>query len=238
MRTNAQLFVRRQSGGRAFTLLELLVTIGIIGILAGLLLPVLSRAKNKGAQVVDINNLKQQVINLHLFATDNEDRLPWPNWASGDRPDRPGWLYMPDPSASGPARFKVETGSFRYTLHNKKLYLCPMDKPDSSRQQQVSSYVMNGAVIGYDRANYPPVRMSQMLPDDVAFWETDERRPDYFNDGASFPEEGVSARHLQGAIHASFGGTVRYIKLADWYRDVAKTNRNRLWCYPDSPNGR
>src|ERR1035437_6707770 len=77
----------------AFTLIELLVVIAIIGILAALLLPGLSRGKDKGVRVVDINNLKQQVTAMHLYCTDNSDVLPWPNWLTGDKPTRPGWLY-------------------------------------------------------------------------------------------------------------------------------------------------
>ena len=77
-----------------------------------------------------------------------------------------------------------------------------------------------------------------MRPTDCAFWETDENRPDYFNDGANYPDEGVSGRHREGGIQATFGGSVNYIKTNVWYMDVADTNRNRLWCYPGSLDGR
>ncbi len=228
-------------GKSGFTLLELLVVIAIISILAAMLMPAISRAKNRASQVVDINNLKQQIITLHLYTTDNDDKLPWPNWEAGDSPNRPGWLYTQDATASGSDRYKVETGIFWPSLRAKKLYVCPMDRPDgwlSNRGQKISSYVMNGAVIGYDDMIYPPVRAMQMNPEDVALWETDERNSMNFNDGASYPYEAVSLRHNQGAICATFGSSVSYVKFATWDAQVADPNKNHLWCYPGSPDGR
>jgi prepilin-type N-terminal cleavage/methylation domain-containing protein len=61
--------------GRAFTLVELLVVIAIIGILAGLLLPVLSKAKSSAGKATDLNNLKQIMVAIHLYASDNGDVL-------------------------------------------------------------------------------------------------------------------------------------------------------------------
>jgi prepilin-type N-terminal cleavage/methylation domain-containing protein len=188
---------------RGFTLIELLVVIAIIGILAAMLMPVFSKAKNKASQVTDLNNLKQQTMAMNLFASDNSDVLPWPNWDSAPN-ERAGWLYKADLSVVGPGEFRPETGLFWPTVLHKQLYLCPMDRPESSkfgeRPQQISSYAMNGAVIGYMRALETPVKLATLRSEDCAFWETDETRPDYFNDGANFPDEGVSGRHSEGGI--------------------------------------
>lgn len=86
----------RATGG--FTLIELLVVIAIIAILASLLLPVLSRQKQKALGVVCLNTHKQDTLAWYMYAEDNTDVLVpnnpptmfdaqgkrLPTWAWGD----------------------------------------------------------------------------------------------------------------------------------------------------------
>ncbi len=156
---------------RAFTLIEILVVIAIIGILSAILFPVLSRARENARAKVCISNLKQLGLSFQQYAQDSGGKYPlaapYQKWAFGAHWVTGGTV---DPATGAqtvknftnaemglatPATFETVEGHQAFPQNpasalssytkSAEIYLCP-SAPDKNKRKL--SYSMNCAVAG------------------------------------------------------------------------------------------
>jgi prepilin-type N-terminal cleavage/methylation domain-containing protein/prepilin-type processing-associated H-X9-DG protein len=116
---------------RAFTLVELLVVLAVIGILAGLLLPALARAKEKARQMSCGSNLKQLATAFSVYHADFGDLFPAPGSRDEYGPQPEDWIWWQYDREIQKSAILGSLGKF-----HPDLFTCPADKDARSLQAQ------------------------------------------------------------------------------------------------------
>jgi prepilin-type N-terminal cleavage/methylation domain-containing protein/prepilin-type processing-associated H-X9-DG protein len=176
-------FAGRRCAPQGFTLIELLVVIAIIAIMAGMLLPVLSRAKSKAQGIYCLNNTKQLAMAWILYADDHQGRLAYN--LGGDARSRTvaqrtnlNWVNnvmtwgLEDENTNILTITEASLGFYASRAVN--IYRCPSDRALSPSQREegwagrVRSYSMN-AMVG-DAGSLSQTGVNQNNPHYVQFF--------------------------------------------------------------------
>lgn len=206
---------------KAFTLVELLVVIGIISILISILMPALQRVRVQAYTVNCASNMRQLMLAFHMFAAENKGHLPG-NWVDHNQPNTShrGWMFNVGESYTQ----APEAGTiFRY-VNNKKVYLCPAlgsdgqgDGITSNGHFDYASFgVFSGAKVtnikAESRFTFPGTTQYEMFPTPIIVEETsDALNRDNMETLHNFSDR-MGKVHKGGSNYASIDGSVHWFK--------------------------
>ncbi|MCD6352391.1 MAG: DUF1559 domain-containing protein [Armatimonadetes bacterium] len=167
---------------RGFTLIELLVVIAIIAILAAILFPVFSRAREKARQASCLSNLKQLALATLMYAQDYDETYPLSYYYDPTFTQEYSWDFHLDYSVSPPA---ISLGLLGPYTKNGQINACPSAKNLHTFDRQYTGYAYNASYIGGGQFDGPGWSLKEaasmamvqrpsetVLMADSAFWST------------------------------------------------------------------
>lgn len=214
-------------GQRAFTLVELLVVIGIIAILAGLLLPALQRAKESAKAVSCLDNLKQWGFATQLFVGENDDLLPKDGSPNGTSTDE-GW-YIDLPCAMNiPTYHDMPWRTDPKIDPGRSVWICPANSRRSNGHN-LFHYTLNEHVNGTGSGNQ--VMLSSIQAPTRVVWLFDNGKLA----GVAQQNNVHTNLHNRGAQFLFLDGHARRFKNLEYWdfkKDIGCTNNPELVWIP------
>ena len=211
----------------AFTIVELLIVIAVIAILAGILFPVLQKAREKADSISCLSNLKQLGTAAMMYASDY-DQHPPAMWAHADGNLRyGGWVFYRNFPNGHEGDFMPEQGSLYPYVKSAGIYECPSDEVGQGCSYSMNSLLApNPGVPGYHQT----YRLNLVRDPAATFLFVEEVPYEHgsTNDGYQYPLGGDvgTGRHLEGGNYSYCDGHAKWLRW-DMVRYPGENDRHR-----------
>jgi len=233
-----------QPSCRGFTLIELLVVIAIIAILAGMLLPALSKAKTKAQGISCMNNLRQLMLGWKLYADDFNGELVAAEDNVGDG-RRPNWFTGWMDFSSARVNWDIENDMgdsplWDYVGRTPDIFKCPADRASVRddqgrrvprvRSNSMSQTFGNGGWLPNSNYRVYAKESDMSVQGPSQTWVLLDEHPDSIND-AAFAVQMVEPDNLAAAriidFPASYHNSACGFSFADGHSEIRKWTDSR-----------
>jgi prepilin-type N-terminal cleavage/methylation domain-containing protein len=214
----------------AFTLVELLVVIGIIAILIAILMPALGRARDQARGVQCSSNMRQMMMGVHMFAADHKGHCPGNHvdaldgGAPNADPEKRSWLSGDYVNPTYTLAEAPQKGTLYRYINNPELYKCPSRDQMGGRSNggaftnekfdytvsQVFSGARIAAIPAESKYMFMPSGQTGIFPTPYFVEETSYRVNNLNIDGGWSNVDEHSDHHRGGSYYAAIDGSVHW----------------------------
>lgn len=231
---------------RAFTLVELLVVIGIIALLIGILIPALSKAQQQAKVTACLSNIRQLTTAWMTYSNEYKGALVFAETgeASTDPDKRDGWVIdIPGDPATN-TRASIERGLIWKYAPAAEAYRCPASYDTANfRSYSINTYMNGRASLLTPPAPPPIAKISRAKSKLMVFIEEFDERG--FNQGSFYqvwvdPRDQSTRQWLFGDVPAFFHKKATNMSFADGHAETRIWKREQTFKAArfDQPNGR
>ena len=210
-----------------FTLIELLVVIAIIAVLAAILFPVFSRAREQARKTACLSNHHQLSLAFMQYVQDYDESLPNVTDGGISAGRLGGWVYFSQfPANKFPNAYDVTKGSVYPYIKNAQVFVCPSDTQgrQAGNSYAANSCIFNGSAAGFETgkalAQFASPASFMLIGEEASYVALTDSTDDGY---LLYPVNVISSRHSEGTTLSFVDGHSKWLRPEKIVADALQT---------------